>query len=232
MSATCAVGCLYRGRHADGCACTDECADHTDHCRGCLPRLAVIGRLCQRCLDNTSDALARLPEQAVQAAARIDGRLNLPSRPTADGIHPNAVHPPSPSPAWDTADDAITWAWTWAEAAADYLHDSGPMKYTTAGLPARILTVTSGYLRVNLERLADWYCIGDLVSETGTLARRLEKLSGRDELTHRLKGARCPSCDGQTLIRHDGAGKVECRNHDCLRVWTEAEYAHLARTAS
>lgn len=231
-TALCAAGCTYRGRHETGCGCTTDCPKHDGHCQGCLPRRADVGRLCQRCYDNTRDALRVIPDLTASAAARTDGQLNLPKRPTADGIHAINSTPASPSPAWDTADDVITWAWTWAEAAADHLRHAGPFTYTTTGLPARILTPCCAYLAAHLERLADWDCAADLAQETTRLAHSLERVSGRDELTHRLKGSRCPSCDQQTLIRHDGAGKVECRNRDCRRVWTEAEYAYLARTAS
>lgn len=232
MSETCVVGCTYRGRHATGCVCTTDCPEHEGHCTGCLPRPADIGLVCLRCHDNALTALHAIPELTVYAASRADGRLNIAARPTADGIHARAIHPASPSPAWDTADDVITWAWTWAEAAADHLHQYGPLAYTTAGLPARNLGACCRYLAAHLDQLCEWEPGPDLVVEATRLARSLERLGGRDALTHRLKGSRCPTCDQQTLIRHDGAGKVECRNPDCRRIWTEAEYAHLARTAA
>jgi len=228
---TCATGCTYRGRHTTDCACTTDCTDHPDHCRGCLPRRADIGHLCQHCHDRTLDALHAIPELTVHAASRTDGRLNLPSRPRADGIHTRPTTTPSPSPAWDTADDAITWAWRWAEAAADHLHQHGPLHVTNAGLPPRNLGACCRYLAAHLDQLAAWDAGPDLASEARALARALERVSGRDDLTHRLKTV-CPSCGRRTLAREDGAGQVTCRNRDCQRVWRDGEYEWLARTGT
>jgi hypothetical protein len=230
VSGLCETGCTYRGRHETSCACTTDCTEHPGHCKGCLPRRADVGRLCQRCYDDTLTALRAIPDLAAAAAARTDGRLNLPKRPTADGIHAVNADPASPSPAWDTADDAITWAWTWAEAAADHLTHAGPLQYTTIGLPARVLTACCTYLAAHLERLAAWEPAADFAAEARTLAHRLERVSGRDELTHRVKTP-CPSCDRRTLIREDGSGAVMCRNKACGRIWHDGELEWMAHVA-
>lgn len=218
----CVRGCTLNAQHAPPC--------DRDDCGGCLPRPADIGHLCQHCYDTTRDHLTAIPELAVHAAARIDGRLNIPAPPSSEITRPG-IHHASPSPAWDTADETIWWAHAWAEATADNLHHTGPFTYLRSGLPARGLTASIGYLVAQLERIvADEWAATDLPREARQHRRRLERASGRDTLTHRLREP-CPSCNHRTLIREDGADSVTCRNRDCGRIWREGEYDWLAHTA-
>ncbi|MGN6245129.1 MAG: hypothetical protein ACTHQ3_15865 [Motilibacteraceae bacterium] len=229
---TCENGCTTRGQHDAGCTCTNECPDHEHHCTGCLPRTIPTGHIiCGRCTQQLREHLNRLPDLAAAVAARRDGALNMARLPNLDGIHAPSIEPRSPSPAWDAAEEVIAWAHAWAESLADYLRHAGPFKFNRAGIPTRALTTSITYLTRHLGDIAASPFALDITGEARAMTKRLEKQAGRDELTHRLREP-CPSCDHRTLIRRDGSDRVECRNTDCLRIWNEDEYAHLAHVAA
>lgn len=229
---TCVFGCTHRNRHATACPCgTDHNDDHTGHCNGCLPRAATIGHWCGHHWDKTLDALIDIPRHTLQIAAVTDGHLNKPTAAGDATRRSTKVDQASPSPAWDTADEIVLWAHAWAEATADLLQHAGPFTYNTSGLRTRNLTATMDYLRVQLEAIAASDFAHDFAAEAIGHAKRLELMAGADHLVHRLK-ARCPSCNQLTLVRADGADRVDCRNRDCARVWSEAEYANLAHVAA
>lgn len=231
----CTRGCLLTGQHIPDCTCTNECPDHHDHCEGCLPKPAVVGRYCQRCADKFRDALTAIPDLAATTAHMPGGRLVT----KAGDIHtadrkPTKVDQLSLSPAWDEADDAITWAYKWALLVADLNGDAGPFTYTTAGLPAvNLATITTHitYLANRLTQLLTDDYHDEIYTDTLNLRRRLQHATGTDRLEHRIK-ERCPSCNQRTLTREDGASKVVCRNNDCNRVWHEHEYQRLAHVAA
>lgn len=228
MSAQCIRGCISR-HHQPDCTCTPECGEHTDHCEGCAPSLAVIGHLCGRCAGRTRDALRAIPELTVHAASRTDGRLSPLHVETDTTRHGSKPHAPSPSPAWDTAEEVFQWALLTARACADENQHRGPFRYRTDGVPARNLTQLVAYITANL----GWYAEDipvEIYEEATGWQRQLTRLAGMDRLTHRLKEP-CPTCDRRTLIREDGSNMVECRNRDCGRIWREGEYDFLAHVA-
>lgn len=220
----CVMGCVLRNQHLPGCL--------VERCGGCLPRPPRVGDTCLRCYGDGLDALRAMPDLAVQVASRRDGRLNLRVSPTAGGIHAVGYTPASMSPAWDSAEEVIAWAHAWADILATHMRGADPSRYAPTGIPVRVLSRSVGFLVAHYDRVVAAPFARDLLTEAGDLTTRLQRQSGRGELTHRLKGSRCPTCQQQTLVRHDGASKVECCNPDCRRVWTEGEYAHLARTAT
>ena len=225
----CVRNCVIRGQHVTPCTCTAECPEHPGHCKGCLPRQASLGQLCSACVDRTREALAGIPDAALHAASRSDGKLS-PGSTNTDTTR-RASHPfaPSPSPAWDTAEEAFQWALVTALACANDNHHTGPFKYRADGVPARNLTALITYITANLE----WYTIDipeEIHDEATALHRSLIRLTGRDELVHRIK-VPCPSCDRRTLVREDGRDRVECRNRDCGRIWYEGEFDWMAHVA-
>lgn len=229
IRSACARGCKARGQHITPCACTNECPDHPGHCKGCLPRPATTGQLCTPCTDRTRDALAGIPEAATHAAARADGKLSPGTTNTDATRQPSRAHAPSPSPAWDTAEEAFQWALVTALACANDNHHTGPFKYRRDGIPARNLTALITYITNNLP----WYAEDDPVQihdEATALHKSLVRLTGRDELVHRIT-VPCPSCDQRTLVREDGRDRVECKNRDCGRIWYEGEFDWMAHVA-
>lgn len=224
--AMCVRGCLHRDRHLHDCPCSPATHDenHPDHCPGCLPRRPEPV-WCRPCQHRIRSSLGRIPDLAVHAASRRDGRLNTGHAATDATRHATRAGSPSGSPAWDTADEAITWAAAWADALADHLHEQGPAKLNPAGLPMADVTASVRYLNARFDQLMASPMAADVGTEALALTVRLERAAGRDRLTHRLK-ERCPSCDRKALVREDGAAHVECRG--CGRLWTESEYARLA----
>lgn len=226
---TCARGCKIQGLHTPPCTCTPECPEHGGHCKGCLPRQAAVGRLCQACITRTTQALAGIPEAAMHAAARTDGKLSPGSTNTDTTRRASRPHAPSLSPAWDTAEEAFQWALVTALACANDNHHTGPFKYRQDGVPARNLTALVSYIANNLA----WYAEDipeEIHDEATALHKSLIRLTGRDELIHRIK-VPCPSCERRTLVREDGRDRVECRNRDCGRIWYEGEFDWMAHVA-
>jgi ribosomal protein S27E len=225
----CIRRCTIHGQHQPACTCTPECGEHQDHCVGCQPTPATTGSLCLRCTATLRTALNALPELAVHAASRTDGKLSTPSTNTDATRRGTLAHAPSPSPAWDTAEEVIQWAYLNARACADDNHHTGPFLYRADGVPARNLTQTIRYITAHLP----WYATDDpeqFYDEATSWKRALERLSGRDELTHRIKTP-CPTCNHRTLVREDGADSVTCRNRDCGRIWREGEFDWMAHVA-
>ena len=229
----CVFGCTIRNRHQTDCPCgTDHDDQHPGHCKGCLPRQAIDGmHWCQRHWDRTLDALIDIPQHTLTIASATDGHVTQRTAGGDNTRRSTKVHQGSPSPAWDAADEILLWAHAWAEAVADMQQHAGPFTYTTAGIPTRNMTATVDYLRIHLEAIAAADFAVDFAAEAIGHAKRLEIMAGADLLEHRLK-ARCPSCNQFTLVRADGADRVDCRNRDCARVWSEAEYANLAHVAA
>lgn len=225
----CAREHTIHGQHQPACTCTHECPEHRDHCKGCAPALATVGLLCSRCYDRTRTALTALPELAVHAASRTDGKLS-PLRLDTDSTRRGTLaHAPSPSPAWDTAEELVQWAYLTARACADDNHHVGPFRYLTNGVPARNLTQLITYITANLP----WYAVDipkDIYDEATGWERTLTRLTGLDRLVHRIKTP-CPSCNQRTLIREDGSDRVNCRNRDCGRIWREGEFDWMAHVA-
>ena len=217
----CARGCTTRD-HATSCLCTSECPEHPSHCKGCLPRAAIVGHYCQRCADKFRDNLYELPQLVALVAQSPGGKLTQHQGTGDTSRRPTKVDQQSPSPAWDTADEVIQWAASWAWVIAGR-PGYDPSRYNTAGIPVRELTRSISHITNRLtQALSDDYH-AELYDEAATLHKRLTHATGSDELTHRLKKP-CPSCDQRTLVREDGAGQIECRNRDCARVWTEDQY--------
>lgn len=228
----CVMGHDKPGAHTPGCPCaTDHNDQHPDHCKGCGPALATReSGYCAWHEKRITTALTAIPDLTAHIEASPDGRVARRSVNSAADRKPTKVDQASPSPAWDAADDAITWAWTWAETATP-TRGNGPFTWNRAGLPTRDLTRTCGYLHTHLNRISREPYAADFATEALNLHRQLELYAGTDRLTHRIK-ARCPSCDMKTLTRDDGADQIECRNPDCRRIWREDEYATFAHVAA
>lgn len=228
----CARGCTIHGQHRTSCLCTPECRDHDRHCKGCLPTPATLGQLCTPDTDRIRRNLTNIPALVIYTASRSDGKLSPTRHGETDTTRRGTATPTSPSAAWDTADETLQWAHRLALIAADAQHLTGPFKYRTNGVPDTTnLTPTIAFITTNLA----WYATHiptDIYDEVTTTHRTLERLTGRDELIHRLRGIRCPSCSHLTLARDDGSDRVSCRNRDCGRFWREGEFDWLTHVAA
>lgn len=174
------------------------------------------------CTQNILRDLRALPDLAANLAP---GNLNTPQDIKADdrGMGSTTlVHPPTNSPAWDTADELIRWALS-----------------------------LEGYLRGRLGQPAksrqQWHTLNDAIAyllahPTALLAdpttaetigkgirgrkRSLEQNTGHDRLIHRLPGT-CMVCDRKGLQRADGGELVKCRH--CRAVWAWDSYERLSK---
>lgn len=230
MTEPCARDHTIHGLHTPGCICTPECGEHQGHCKGCAPATATIGLLCTRCYDKTRQALNAIPELVVLVARRNDGKLSLLRKDTDATRRGTLAHAPSPSPAWDAAEEMCQWMLFLALACANENRHEGPFLYRSDGVPARNLTALTRYVVNNLE----WFAQDipkDIYSEATGYQKSLERMSGTDQLVHRLKTTPCPTCDRRTLIREDGSNQVTCKNRDCGRIWREGEFDWMAHVA-
>jgi hypothetical protein len=216
----CVRGCTTRGEHVTDCLCTNDCPPHTNHCEGCFPREADVGHYCQRCADRFRDALDAIPELVTQIAQRP----KIISKPTSvKGPSATTVNQPSPSPAWDLADEVINWAsdWAWIIAGRPTFD---PIHYNNAGLPMRNLTPAITCIRIRLtQALSD--DDPQLYDEATAYHRRLVNAAGAD-MVRRIKTP-CPRCAQRTIVIVIRGGQAECRNTYCLEMWTPLEWGHV-----
>lgn len=186
---------------------------------------------CHPCTTRITTALRDLPHLAAQLALRgltDNGRLANTGQ-AGRATHTKIAGSPSGSPAWDAADEIITWAHQTETALRNHLNHSHPARtYTPAHgtTAARVI-----HLEASVRYLTHWatallaapFAI-DVGQQVFELARRAERAAGLDRLIHHLP-VPCPSCDTRALTREDGADQVECRA--CGRVWTEHDYGRL-----
>lgn len=225
----CARNHAIHGLHKPDCTCTLECPEHAGHCKGCAPAVATTGQMCNTCYERTRRALNAIPELVALVARRNDGKLSLLRKDTDATRRGTLAHAPSPSPAWDAAEEMCQWMLFLALACANENRHEGPFVYRRDGVPARNLTTLTKYVVNNLE----WFAQDipeDIYSEATGYEKNLERMSGTDQLVHRVKTP-CPTCDRRTLIREDGSNQVTCRNRDCGRIWREGEFDWMAHVA-
>jgi len=236
----CVRGCTTRN-HTDDCLTSTWCPDHTlacrgcqprphNPCRGCVPSETKVGHYCQECADKFRTNLRDIPHLVTQVAQLPGGRIAHKQSAGDQTRRTTQVDQTSPSPAWDTADEVIRWAQAWAFIVSGR-REYDPIRYDIAGLPVADLTSAVAHISNRLTQALTEDYHAALFEETTNLHRRLVMATGTDELTHRIKEP-CPSCNQRTLIRDDGADKVECRNRRCKRRWAEHEYANLAHVAA
>lgn len=225
----CIRNCRLLGQHQTSCNCTHECAEHDDHCKGCLPKQAITGQLCQRCVDRTVEALTAIPDLLAIVEASPDGRMDTPRVDTDTSRRSVSVHR-TPSPAYDTAEEVAQWALKTAMYCADECQHRGPFTYRPDGVPALTTIRNLHYIRNNLPWFAAEYA-QEIYDESVQFHRGLLYLTGTALLVHRIKEP-CPSCGLKSLIREDGSNQVTCRNRNCGRIWREGEYDWLAHVAT
>lgn len=81
------------------------------------------------------------------------------------------------------------------------------------------------------EPLRDSWDDWEVIERTGldaalkffTLHARVRQVAGRTKLVHKLTPC-CPYCDQPSLVRHNGADKVECENEACAKRIKEQHY--------
>jgi len=182
-----------------------------------VPMIPAAPVWCRSCQTVIVDAIAAFPGQCRDLTP---GFLNI-SKDAATGPHSTAVIPPSPSPAWDQADEIIRWAVNTEDQLRAHIGDMGrgPRPWRTLSSAVWYLTSHSTPLLCGPDAVAVGF-------DALRMSRRLEQVTGTDRVIHRLPGA-CMVCDRRSLQRQDGDDLVKCRA--CGACWDFEYYSFLAR---
>lgn len=174
------------------------------------------GRQCLTCIASTSGG--------------EPGRLSPPPKSARSSSTGRPPVSPAGSPAWVEADAGIEWACWAAEDARHMLGLAPPHDRWSAATSAfrfrelvRAVQLLEQYVEPILESRRSVAFGGEVLS----LATRLRRVSGMDQVTHHLP-ASCPACDRRSLERPDGGDRIRCSR--CYRTWDETEYSWLVRT--
>lgn len=174
------------------------------------------------CTQNILKDLRAIPDLA---ANLTPGTLNTPRDVRADdrGLGSSGmVHPPTNSPAWDTADELIRWALA-LEGHIRARLGHGP----TSRKQWHTLNDAVRYLLEHpTALLADPRTAEAIGKSIRGRKRSLEQNTGHDRLIHRLPGT-CMVCDRKGLQRADGGELVKCRH--CRAVWAWESYERLSK---
>lgn len=241
---TCAHGCTVIGLHRPDC--------HDGRCRGCLPRLAARGHLCEWCC-------GRLEHDVADAPAVVHHLREL-ARPFATIPAPDAGgarHVPASvvlvAEVVDAADDLHALLHSWADLVADERGLRGPthtgvrmstttlatfdgVTYLRRGVAVGITTPdatlsVARWLLPHLDYAARRPWANDMRTELGsTLATLHARFPTPDDVERaHIVDVPCPRCDARTLTYtppawHRAAFRVECMNPDCAKVFSEDEW--------
>jgi len=227
--------CQLCDTNTDPEACPGECnrawisAEKVafDEAKSRRPRLELINHgipmtpaepvWCRPCQEHIAEVIAGLPDQCRDLTP---GPLNT-GRDTNTGTHQVSVIPPTPSPAWDQADEIIRWAVNTEDQLRAHIGDfgRGPRPWRDLGSAVSYLTLHA----TPLLSCPDAVTIG---FDATRLSRHLTQVTGQDRLIHRLPGA-CLICKQSTLQRKDGDDLVRCRS--CGGTWAWEYYEFMAK---
>ncbi len=174
------------------------------------------------CTENILRDLASIPDLAANLAP---GPLNTPHDIRADGRgigSATIVHPPTNSPAWDTADDLIRWALSLEGWLRGRLGEPPTTRRRRHTLNDAIRYLTAHPTAL----LADPATAETIGRQIRSRKRALEQKTGRDRLVHRLPGT-CLVCDRKGLRRRDGSDLVKCPS--CGATWAWEQFELLSR---
>lgn len=220
MTLSCvAPRCAIPRRHIPGC---------DGECPGCLPALAMLGRLCQRCLDRAAvtlteiaDMYARLPLVLIPGSSggqKVSGTPSPPAPLNLDAFDLYAearlgsVHDDNHDQVGQPSAAAIleTWVRDWSEQLRDR--------------PGPTVPDMVRWLKANLDWAARHHdAVDEFIAETRTLHARLVQVLGEREPQPEHCPTPCRSCDERNLYRRpDGSGDVDC--HTCGLIYRRTDY--------
>ena len=227
----CARGCTTARKHQT------DCPDR-DACKGCQPREAKHGRLCEGCHERLIDWLKNAPGQWMLLATTATPSMAQSLKGDADAVRSAQDGAPSPLniAAASTMTDLTDILSSWVEMLADQHDLAGPFKLMTRdGIenPGRQLNPRwSAYagesvwcdppvrfeihaaclwLRAQIERLEACPGVGDLWGELGEVMSQAHCLAPWREEAAKLKGIECPCCHAMSLVRYGGDSHVTCQ---------------------
>jgi hypothetical protein len=172
---------------------------------------------CRACQADIVDAIAAFPNLCKDLTP---GFLNI-SKDASTGPHTTAVIPPSPSPAWDQADEIIRWAVNTEDTLRARIGDLG-----RGPRPWRTLSSAVWYLTSHATPLLSCPDAVSIGFDALRMARRLQLVTGMDRVIHKVPGE-CMVCDRRSLQRSDGDDLVKCKA--CGACWDFEYYQFLVK---
>lgn len=214
----CTRGCKIRNRHTSTCE---------GECRGCLPRPAERGDVCQHCYNRAERALIELATRipwiehlgrTLAAHASANAPTGNDSR-SGDPAETSVLHP-----AYLQADAIRSDLNGWVLVVLD---DRG-LRHGPA--PAE---EPASWLLPHLPWLAEHEAADEFISEIlRDLAQATAWPAPTDVEPARPLNTPCPRCDALSIVytppRHEGhPSRFECTDPDCARVLSEDEWDQL-----
>lgn len=227
----CARGCRIARKHETDCP--------GDACKGCEPREAKHGLLCEGCHLRLVDWLTNAPGQWLLLATTACPSMAQNLKGDADAVRSAQDGAPSPLniAAASTMTDLTDILSGWVEMVADQHDLHGPVSMMTRnGIenpqgrqlnprwsfwckesvwcdpPVRFeIHAACLWLRAQLGRLEVCPGIGDLWDELGEVISQAHCLAPWREEAARLKGIECPCCHAMSLVRFGGDEHVTCQ---------------------
>lgn len=214
-SINCIRGCRIRDHHTSTCE---------GECRGCLPRPAEHGHLCQSCYNRAENALTELSVRVpwIETIGRELGRHASATAPDQTGVHGGDPAEGSVLHAAYLQADAIRSDLTgWVHVVID---DRGLQRGPIPGQEPAY------WLLPHLPWIAGHEAVADFVDEMSRdLSQAMAWPTPLDVEPAKHLDIPCPRCDNIALVytppRWEGLPfRVECTDPDCARVFSEDEW--------
>lgn len=247
---SCVSGCCLRGEHLAECdGTTVDRGGGVVECRGCLPRPAEVGVLCQWCWGRLQSVVRTMPALVDHLWEVAVPSVSSPSGYTGSGGSapgPRALYPASLS----VADDLVGMLAAWCDYVAEvrglvvprpaglWLTDrDGGQDAVVAGVrsssAARALV---RWLDPHLSWCAAQSWAGDLVGDLVPAVSGAQAAWPVEEPERRVTTVRCPSCGRRSLVLRPprvvgGQVQVCCSEVSCGVVMGEEDWARARARA-
>lgn len=224
----CATGCRVTGMHLDNC--------ETDACRGCHPRPAAEGTLCDWCYQQLVRAVLDIPGVVKHLADVATAGLAASLKQLTDDVRaPGDAAESTVLPAATLdADELESFLAGWAHVVMDE-HPNQPMRGPNASPWHGDVTA---WIEPHLPWIArqDWAfeMRRELCNTIATIRHKFPTLDDVEPIKH--IDMPCPRCSLLSLVytppRYAGqAFRVECTDPDCARVFSEDEWERFKALA-
>lgn len=212
-TAACIRGCNMLHRHLDDCEGSND-----DTCRGCLPRRATVGNLCDPCHRRLQLMLTDAPTVIRWLTGNLGANDHTPDNTKWTGDRPElgTDHRLPLNPVVFDLRELLTDRLTlWVDDWCEYKGLMGPETHTPEADAAYLLMWLPGIC--DLDWIGDWFTeLAETISEAHALAPWRPKM-------RRIPRVACPGCDEVNLVIHGGETDVTCLS--CGIMMTEERFA-------
>lgn len=209
----CIRGCTMYARHLDECQGVND-----ETCRGCLPRRANHGHLCDTCHRRLELMLTDAPTVIRWLTGNIEKRRSSEEQMTWRGDRPElgtGDHEPLNAEVYDLRellrDRLALWVDDWCE----HKGLMGPGQHTPDADAEYLLRWLPGIC--SLEWIGDWW------TEMAETMRLAHTLAPWRPTVRRIPRVACPGCDEVNLVIFGGESDVTCQS--CGIMMTEERFA-------